>query len=81
MSVLKNSPHPNAGKLLFDFILSEEGQKMMAESGELPVLPSVPPKVAALRPGPDTFRATYLPPEKLVDSLAEWTKVYNEYFR
>ena len=81
MSVLKNSPHPNAGKLLFDFILSEEGQKMMAESGELPVLPSVPPKVAALRPGPDTFRAIYLPPEKLADSIAPWTKIYNEYFR
>ena len=81
MSVLKNSPHPNAGKLLFDFILSEEGQKLMADSGELPVLPSVPPKVAALRPGPDTFRAIYLPPEKLADSIASWTKIYDEYFR
>ncbi len=81
MSLIKNALHPNAGKLLFEFILSEEGQKLMAESGELPVLPSVPPKVAALRPGPDTFRAIYLPPEKLVENLAQWTKVYNEYFR
>ena len=81
MSVLKNAPHPNAGKLLFDFILSEEGQKLMAESGELPVLPSVPPKVAALRPGPDTFRAIYLPPEKLAASIPPWTKIFDEYFR
>ena len=81
MSLIKNPLHPNAGKLLFEFILSEEGQKLMADSGELPVLPSVPPKVAALRPGPDTFRAIYLPPEKLVENLAHWTKVYNEYFR
>ena len=81
MSLTKGGPHPNAGKLLFDYILSAEGQKLMAESGELPVLPSVPPKIADLRPGPGNYRAIYIAPDKLVDSIAGWTKVYNEYFR
>jgi ABC-type Fe3+ transport system substrate-binding protein len=81
MSLTKGGPHPNAGKLLFEFILSEEGQKLMADSGELPVLPNVPPKVADLRPGPGNYRAIYIAPDKLVDSIAGWTKIYNEYFR
>ena len=80
MSLTKGAPHPNAGKLLFEFILSEEGQKIMADSGELPVLPSVSPLEPDLRPGPN-FRAIYIAPEKLVDSVAGWTKVYDDYFK
>jgi iron(III) transport system substrate-binding protein len=81
MSVTKGSPHPNAGKLLFDFILSDEGQRIVAKAGELPVLPSVPPLVPDLRPGPGNFRAIYLPPDKLQAAIPGWTKVYDEYFR
>lgn len=81
MSLTKGAPHPNAGKLLFEFILSEEGQKIMADSGELPVLQSIAPKQADLRPGPGNYRAIYMAPEKLVESVAGWTKVYNEYFK
>ena len=81
MSLTKGGPHPNAGKLLFESILSDEGQQLMANSGELPVLPKIPPKVADLRPGPGNYRAIYMPPDKLVDSIAGWTKIYNEYFR
>jgi iron(III) transport system substrate-binding protein len=81
MSLTKGAPHPNAGKLLFEFILSEEGQSIMANSGEIPVLPSVPPLEADLRPGPGNYRAIYIAPEKLVDSVAGWTKIYDEYFK
>ena len=81
MSLTKGAPHPNAGKLLFDFILSEEGQKIMADSGELPVLPSVKPLEADLRPGPGNYRAIYAPPERLVSDVAAWTKIYDEYFK
>ena len=81
MSLTKGAPHPNAGKLLFEFILSEEGQKIMADSGELPVLPSVAPRDADLRPGPGNYRAIYMAPEKLVSDVAAWTKIYDEYFK
>ena len=81
MSLTKGAPHPNAGKLLFEFILSEEGQKIMAAAGELPVLQSIAPKEPDLRPGPGNYRAIYMAPEKLVESVAGWTKVYDEYFR
>ena len=32
IGLVKNAPHPNAGKLLIDFLLSEEGQKTFASS-------------------------------------------------
>jgi iron(III) transport system substrate-binding protein len=35
--IAKGAPHPNAAKLLLDFMLSKEGQKVMAQAG----LPSV----------------------------------------
>ena len=81
MSLTKGAPHPNAGKLLFEFILSEEGQKLMADAGEMPVLQSIAPKEADLRPGPGNYRAIYMAPDRLVSDVAAWTKVYDEYFR
>ncbi len=81
MSLPRGAPHPNAGKLLFDFIVSPEGQKIMRDSGELPVDPDQPPLDPGLRPGPTTFRALYLTPEQLDAGLPGWTKVYNEYFQ
>ena len=81
MSMTKGAPHPNAAKLLFEFIVSREGQIIMRDSGELPVDPDLPPLDPALRPGPNTFRARYLTPEQLDAGLPGWTKVYNEYFQ
>jgi iron(III) transport system substrate-binding protein len=41
--LLKNAPHPYAAMLLVDFILSEAGQKVFAESQYFPAHPGVPP--------------------------------------
>lgn len=81
MSVTAGAPHPNAGKLLFDFILSDEGQTIMAAGGELPVVPHIPPREPDLRPGPGNFRANYVAPRQLVSEVAGWAKIYDEYFR
>ncbi len=81
MSVTRGSPHPNAGKLLFEFIISDEGQAIMAKAGELPASPNVPPIDPELRPETGHFRASFIPPDKLTASLASWSKVYDEYFR
>jgi iron(III) transport system substrate-binding protein len=81
MALTKGSPHPNAGKLLFDFIMSDEGQTIMAKAGELPVAPNIPPLDPELRPETGHFLASYIEPAKLQASLAHWTDVYNDYFR
>ena len=36
MAVVKNAPHPNATRLFLDFVLSEEGAKLMVKQGWLP---------------------------------------------
>jgi iron(III) transport system substrate-binding protein len=41
--LLKNAPHPYAAMLLVDFVLSEGGQKVFAESQYFPAHPGVPP--------------------------------------
>jgi ABC-type Fe3+ transport system substrate-binding protein len=44
VGLTKNGPHPNAAKLLIDFLLSEEGQKTLADVEYIPAMPSVPPR-------------------------------------
>ena len=81
MSVPKAAPNPNAGKLLIDYIVSLEGQKVFAEAGELPVHPGVKLRDPTLVPDGVTFKASFLTPEEVDRNLVPWTKVFNEYFR
>ena len=37
LSMTKNAPHPNAAKLYLDFFLSEKGQKLLGETGYIPI--------------------------------------------
>ena len=46
ISVTKDAPHPNAGKLLVDYLVSSEGQEFFRDADYLPVDPAVPPRVA-----------------------------------
>jgi putative spermidine/putrescine transport system substrate-binding protein len=41
ISLVKNSPHPNAGKLWLNFIMSEQGQKLFAQGFVRPAVPGV----------------------------------------
>ena len=43
VTVLKDSPHPNAGLLWARWLISEEGQKIYAQAGETPAHPKVEP--------------------------------------
>ena len=80
-SITKLAPHPNAAKLLMEFLVSEDGQKLMAASGELPVHPRVPPNDPRLRPDGKTFRAVTLTPEELDAGLPRWFEIFKEIFR
>src|SRR5437899_4904469 len=40
--VLKDAPHPNAARLLIEFLTSEDGQKVLRQADYLPALPSMP---------------------------------------
>src|SRR6185312_14697621 len=39
--IVKNAPHPNAAKLLVDYLTSEEGQRVFSAVEYIPAMPSV----------------------------------------
>ena len=48
MMLAANAPHPNAGKLFIDFLLSKKGQKMLVGFRRIPVREDVdadPPRL------------------------------------
>jgi ABC-type Fe3+ transport system substrate-binding protein len=81
ISLLKDAPHPNAAKLLVDFLTSEEGQKVLQAADYLPAMPSVPAIVAGLKPQDGGFSAQYLLPEDVDQHLADWQKIVTSLFR
>jgi iron(III) transport system substrate-binding protein len=81
VGLLKDAPHPNAARLLIDYLTSEEGQKVFQKNNYLPVLPSVPPTVATLRPKEGGFKANFLKPEEIHRNITDWQKVAQELFR
>jgi iron(III) transport system substrate-binding protein len=79
--VSKDAPHPNAGKLLVDFLVSDEAQQLFREAGYIPVAPDVPPRNPALRPDGMVFRAIFFSPEAIDQSMPHWAQVFSEIFR
>jgi iron(III) transport system substrate-binding protein len=80
ISYVKGAPHPNAGKLLLDFILSEDGQRVLANANYSPANPTIPAKTPSLKPEDGHFKVTNFPREVVADSRKEWVKVYKEIF-
>ncbi len=81
ISIVKDSPHPNAAKLLEEFILSDQGQKIFADNDYLPASPSVPAKVPENKPQAGHFKVNVVTPDMARDDLAQWTATYHELLR
>ena len=81
IAVTSNSPKPNAARLFVDFLMSEDGQKLLRDSDYIPVDPAVPARSPGLKPETRSFTAIYVTPEKLVDELPRWTAIYKELFK
>jgi ABC-type Fe3+ transport system substrate-binding protein len=80
IGLVKNAPHPNAARLLIDFLLSEEGQRAFADAGYLPAMPSVPAKTAELKPEAGGFTANFISPTTMTDNIDRWVKIKKELF-
>jgi iron(III) transport system substrate-binding protein len=74
-------PHPNAGKLLVDFMMSEEGQNLFRKADYIPVLPSVKAQTPSLRPDDGHFPVIYFAPEELDRNTPAWMKIYQDTLR
>ena len=81
VGIHKSAPHPNAGKLLVDFLTSPEGQNVFRAAEYLPADPQVAPLDPALRPQDGHFRAMYFTPEEAAEGVPRWKKIFDELFR
>ena len=81
VSIVKDGPHPNAARLFVEFMLSDEGQKVMADNDYLPASPSVPAKVPENKPDAGKFQVNVVTPDMARDDTPKWTAIYKELFR
>lgn len=81
IGLIKGAPHPNAGKLLIEYILSEEGQKVLKRANYLPALPSVPAKVPGLKPKEGKFKVNVMSQKMVHSELNKWKKIHKDLFR
>jgi iron(III) transport system substrate-binding protein len=79
--ILKAAPHPNAARLLVDFLTSEDGQRVLQKINYLPAMTSVPAMKPGLRPEDGHFKATYFRPDDIYDRIPGWTKIVGDLFK
>jgi iron(III) transport system substrate-binding protein len=83
ISVVKDAPHPHAAMLLLDFILSREGQRILADAEYFPAHPDVPPlpQLSGIVPKQAGFAENYVPPEKLKAYVDSTDRILQNLFR
>jgi iron(III) transport system substrate-binding protein len=80
-SISKNAPHPNAAKLLVDFIISREGQEVFRQADYITSHPDIPALEPTLKPKEGKFRVHFFTPEQTEDNMAHWKQVSDDIFR
>lgn len=80
MGLVKNGPHPNAGKLFVEFVLSEEGQKVIAGADYIPAHPNVSASDPILKPDTGNFKVNFMTPAKTDADLQKWISILNDLF-
>ena len=70
-AVLKRAPHPHAALLYYDFMIGEEGQRILAERKSVPTSRKI-------RTTLDRDSLKIIDPVRLVDQGERWAKLYEE---
>ncbi|HWG05523.1 MAG TPA: extracellular solute-binding protein [Beijerinckiaceae bacterium] len=83
MVVPKGLPHPYSAMLLVDFLLSKEGQEILAKAEYFPARPDVPalPMLAPIVPQNAGFSENYLSPQVLYKDAPGSDKILQDLFR
>lgn len=79
IALLQNAPHPNAGKLFTEFVLSEQGQSIVAGAGYPPARPGL--KVKGQGEEAAAPAGLQIPPEQAEAILDAGIKLYKDIFR
>jgi ABC-type Fe3+ transport system substrate-binding protein len=83
MVIVKGARHPNAALLLADFILSKEGQQILADAEYFPVRSDVAPQpaLASVIPQRAGVPELFLNPDLLNQNTARSEKIFEELFQ
>ena len=83
MGIIKGAKHPNAALLLIDFILSKEGQEVLAAADYFPADPQVPPAeaLASVVPRIAGVPENFVGPEKLTKYTDSSEEIFRQLFR
>lgn len=83
MALMNQAPHPHAAMLFIDFLLSDQGQKLLAEAGQTPTRRGVPANADNNWFAPATLghKEVVLTQEKDDELRASSQKIYQEMFR
>lgn len=81
LAITAAAPHPNAGKLLMNFLLSEDGQKLYRAANYIPVLDSVKPEDPTVRPDGVNVKAYFVGPEQIDALMPHWVATFKEIFK
>jgi iron(III) transport system substrate-binding protein len=74
ISIVERAPHLNAAKLFIDYVLSEEGQRLLAKRGREPARPGIRPEGY-----PDQLKIVPSRVE-LAEKLADYTRRFDSLF-
>jgi iron(III) transport system substrate-binding protein len=80
-SITKGARHPNAAKLLLDYLVSHEGQEFFQKADYLPADPKVPAPDPTLKPDGGHFKAIVFSPAEIEEKMPKWTRIVNDLFR
>jgi ABC-type Fe3+ transport system substrate-binding protein len=75
------APHPNAGKLLLDFMTSHAGQDIFRAVNYIPMHPDVPAKDPTMKAEQGGYNSVVLTPEEVDTNAPRYAKIYQEIFR
>jgi iron(III) transport system substrate-binding protein len=83
MVIVKGARHPNAALLLADFVLSREGQQILADAEYFPVRSDVTPQpaLASVIPARAGVAELFLDPDRLNQNTARSEKIFEELFQ
>ena len=73
IAVTKNAPHPHAALLFADFVLSTEGQELLAEMGRVPSSLKVKTNL-------NNFNYTMIDPATVLDESEKWEAIWKKLF-
>jgi iron(III) transport system substrate-binding protein len=73
VGVAKAAPHPAAALLFYDFLLSEEGQKIMADQDYVATSKAIANPIKQLD-------FVLIEPSEILDRYSKWNGLYNEIF-